>query len=508
MKGSFTRSMAWLHTWCGLLFGWLLFAIFLTGTLAIFEHEISAWMRPELRQAGVASREVALARAEGLLLHMAPRAASWRITLPAADDTEPVMLRWREAGAFATRYMDPASGEVIPVRDTEGGEFFVDFHANLMAGNTGLWIVAGLGMAMLAALVSGIVIHKRIFRDFFTFRPGMRAQRVWMDGHTLASVLALPFHLMITYTGLAMSFTVYMPVGITMFFDGSAGALRAQVVTQFERPAARQPTEMLPLAQFLAPAEAILGRDSAETVVVRNPGDTQAVVEIFRRFDDRIAAVADHVAFDGMTGASLGSQTTWNRSVLAWRVMVGLHMAQFGGDVLRWLYFLSGLVSTAMIGTGLILFTVKRRVVHATEVSRFDHAVERVNVAAVAGVLIACIAYFWLNRLLPVGLEERAAWEMGLLLPVWLATLLHAMRRPPARAWAEQISVAAVLSCMLPIIDLLTGGSPLVSAGLGVSATAFACGLASGLLAWRMTLRGRSGGDIGTPVSRPLGRYR
>ena len=34
MKEGFRQAMAWLHTWAGLTFGWLLFAIFLTGTLA------------------------------------------------------------------------------------------------------------------------------------------------------------------------------------------------------------------------------------------------------------------------------------------------------------------------------------------------------------------------------------------------------------------------------------------------------------------------------------------
>ena len=33
MKEGFRQAMAWLHTWAGLIFGWLLFAIFLTGTL-------------------------------------------------------------------------------------------------------------------------------------------------------------------------------------------------------------------------------------------------------------------------------------------------------------------------------------------------------------------------------------------------------------------------------------------------------------------------------------------
>src|SRR3546814_17474194 len=32
VKGGFRQSMAWLPTWTGLLLGWLLFAIFVTGT--------------------------------------------------------------------------------------------------------------------------------------------------------------------------------------------------------------------------------------------------------------------------------------------------------------------------------------------------------------------------------------------------------------------------------------------------------------------------------------------
>ena len=41
MKEGFRQAMAWLHTWAGLTFGWLLFAIFLTGTLAYFKLPVS-----------------------------------------------------------------------------------------------------------------------------------------------------------------------------------------------------------------------------------------------------------------------------------------------------------------------------------------------------------------------------------------------------------------------------------------------------------------------------------
>ena len=40
--------MASLHTWSGLLVGWILFAVFATGTAAYYREEISLWMKPEL----------------------------------------------------------------------------------------------------------------------------------------------------------------------------------------------------------------------------------------------------------------------------------------------------------------------------------------------------------------------------------------------------------------------------------------------------------------------------
>lgn len=40
--------MSDVHTWFGLLLGWLLFTIFLMGTVSYFNHELTAWMQPEI----------------------------------------------------------------------------------------------------------------------------------------------------------------------------------------------------------------------------------------------------------------------------------------------------------------------------------------------------------------------------------------------------------------------------------------------------------------------------
>ena len=66
MEKSFTQRMDWLHTWFGLVLGWLAFALFLTGTIAVFWFEIQHWAQPELQ-------ELVWLKLRSLLLMVAPQ---------------------------------------------------------------------------------------------------------------------------------------------------------------------------------------------------------------------------------------------------------------------------------------------------------------------------------------------------------------------------------------------------------------------------------------------------
>ena len=108
------------------------------------------------------------------------------------------------------------------MRDTKCGDFLYQFHFELhMAPLWGRWMVGACAMILLVALLSGIVTHRRIFADFFTFRRHAKsAQRGWLDAHNVSGVLALPFHLMITYTGLVTLALMYMPWGVQTAYKG------------------------------------------------------------------------------------------------------------------------------------------------------------------------------------------------------------------------------------------------------------------------------------------------
>ena len=42
------KVMAEIHTWTGLICSWVLFVIFLAGSIAFFRAELDVWMQPEL----------------------------------------------------------------------------------------------------------------------------------------------------------------------------------------------------------------------------------------------------------------------------------------------------------------------------------------------------------------------------------------------------------------------------------------------------------------------------
>ncbi len=285
---SLRQCMSDLHIWAGLLLGWLLYAVFLTGSVSYFRDEISAWMRPDVpAQEAPADPVQVTGRMIGWLAERAPQAPQWGISLPSARSPG-VNLFWLGdgPGRFMERRLDPRTGEPLSRRETLGGEFFYRFHFNLyyMSPITGRWIVGVAAMFMLVAIISGIITHKKIFAEFFTFRWG-KGQRSWLDAHNGLAVLGLPFHLMITWSGLVTLMMLYMPWGALTAFPTRADQMRQQqVITGFRLPAPRS-GHAAPLGDvpaMVAQARDRWGAQGVGRVYVNNPGEAQARVIVLR----------------------------------------------------------------------------------------------------------------------------------------------------------------------------------------------------------------------------------
>ena len=518
-QGGLRQAMAWLHTWSGLWISWLLFAIFLTGTLAVFDDQISHWMTPEhaLEEAAhandppqpkVTDRGRRLELALDFMAKEHPKADMWEIW-PVQRPGHGLSAYWfQPSGGYGSADLDPLTGAVVEhareanARETIAGHHFVDFHYELHAGRIGVWIVGITTMIMLVALVSGVITHKRIFKDFFTFRPA-KGQRSWLDAHNAVAVLTLPFQFMIAYTGLAFFSDDYVPAPVVAQYgmDNAKKAFLADWndVGKPGKPGKTgQPLAIPALEPFAQRAEQAIGQD-IRAVVLDNPNDASMRVCMYGWNEDtdtmeRLSANTGRACYALATGEQvalrLPGESDTGGAGLTRSVMSNLHMAGFGGTPMRWLYFFCGLAGTAMMGTGAILFMVKRRQKSGAEFGACTQRVYRViaclNVAAIAGLSIACIGYLWANRLIPVGIEHRAGLEVRAFFGVWFVMLVHACLRAEKRAWIEQLCLLAALCLLLPVLNVLSTGDNLMaqfarsdweSAGVEL------CSVAFGLLA-------------------------
>lgn len=508
------QSMSWLHTWASLILGWLLYAIFLTGTLSFFQNEITVWMKPELHQSVPQNSQIQqMQLALNYLQKNHPNAGSWNIQLPNARQNTTILtvrkigedLRARRGGERIT--LDSATGEVLEARDTRGGSFLYRFHFELY-GLPRLWTRWLVGIAtllMLVAIISGVITHKKILKDFFTFRAG-KGQRSWLDAHNATAVLALPFHIMITFSGLLLLLFTLMPWGINQIYENRGQFLQEQSRALVENKENRteraegrnterqnnsqalgenteqagekrqqrqkleaQPAPLADIAPILATAQQKWKDNPVGSISIIAPNTNQATIELRALLGESVAHrnVYDSLEFNAVTGQNItdDSSRLKNPSVpmAIYNVVTVLHEARGVDLALRWLLFCSGIVGTLMVATGLILWCVKRAPQQQKQgyKSLGYRVVEVTNIAAIIGLPIACAAYFYANRFIPAEMDLRSDWEIRSFFTIWLLSLMYAALRPHRQAWLDLLAFATLAFALLPVINFMTGGQAL-----------------------------------------------
>ncbi|MEI5637912.1 MULTISPECIES: PepSY-associated TM helix domain-containing protein [unclassified Pseudoalteromonas] len=469
MKDSFFRSMSWLHTWVGLLVCWLLLLIFFAGTTSFFRHEISFWAQPavhDLPDYNPALQRQIVSDSIAKLQQQAADARSWRIEMPTERRPSLLLITSQQPEAGERRgkrefnYYNPLTLEPLPdYRETRGGNFFYRLHFDLhyMDAISARWIVCFASLFMLIALVSGVVIHKRIFKDLFQFRSG-KGLRSWLDGHNVSSVIALPFHIMITYTGLVTLIFMLLPQPQKQHF-GDRQAVRAE---QFPFSASieksGQPLQQIALGTILDHYFTNNNDLPIRRISISSPADANATIKIYANAVRQVQDDPPGWMYQAASGELLATQhTELSAAEKLYGGMIALHTGRFAEPMLRWLYFLCGLAGCAMIATGAVMWAKRlRQKSKATGKGPFGlRLVEALNLATIMGLPAATAAFFHANRLLPIDLIGRADKEVLAFFITWGAFTLAAFVSASRRSWWFAALSNALLWGTLPLVNML-----------------------------------------------------
>ncbi len=504
MFSSFRLSMSWMHTWLGLVLGYVLMICFFFGALSVFDREIDRWAIPETR-----FEPQTLPSFDTMLLpifeQMQPHADELAAARGRIGGQEPQITSASGYGAYTTHRdpvlqlfseyhvtnnpddpddhvhgyttIDPRTGRLLPDDQLKiGSEFFYPLHFSLHLEwkEIGYWIVGIAALVMLAALVSGVVIHRRIFREFFTFRPQKQTQRSALDLHNLTGVVGLPFHFFFALTGLIVFAGIYLPVSTTMLKPvHDVHEQREAAANGLAFEPAGVPAPLASVDAMVAEAKRRwAARDMSGEVgflSVTHYGDANAYVSIYRAGTDRVTLTGQGIHFNGTTGAVIMEEPAPSAVEGVTDFMVGLHLQHFKHWMLRWMYVMGGLAGATCIATGFIFFVEKRKRQHAKAGTSGARWADAMAVTAVTGMVIAAVTMLVGNRLLPAGVADRGTWEERIFWFAWLAALLHAAWRSApvlqariSPAWREQCWIIAVLSVAAVLLNWITTGDHLI----------------------------------------------
>ncbi|MDX3911227.1 MAG: PepSY domain-containing protein [Sphingobium sp.] len=469
-----TKLMVAVHGWSGIGLGLLLYAVVLTGMAAVFAEEIGIWSAGHVETRSAFERPID--GAVRTLAAQTPRKYHEGVDLFEVGDhnlgaffhrheTDPdgtfvsrgVYYQLDEQGRVASRRT--GTGEEIfgPRNDDALSAFLVDTHVRLHIPNPwGLLLTGILGLAMLVAAISGLLIHRHLFKDIFTLRPNANPVLVDRDRHSVAGTWSLPFAFILAFTGSFFSFfgTIGVPIVAMAAFGGDVQALNDAV---FGNPGK---ADTRPVAM------GSLDRIAADSIRRTGGAPTFVSIENFGRADAKVTSFNNPksgdvepvtLLYDGTTAQfdrekpAIGTRPSAGGTLTA--IMAPLHFGNFAGILSKAVWFALGFAMCYVTLTGLQLWMTRRRE-RSASLEWLDRAVAVVGFGLPFALVIAATAF-----LVAMPLNGAIFWTPAAFVIASIAAILAGVVLRSAEAVARLLKLAtAAVMVALPPLRLATGG--------------------------------------------------
>ena len=474
LKKDETKAMVAVHGWSGILLGLLLYAVVLTGTAAVFAEEIGAWSAGHGETQSAFEKPIdATVRRLGEITPAKYRQAvnlfeigDHRLGVyfhrdeigPDGMPTDRGIYYQLDHEGRIAKSLHGTGEEVFgPRNDDALSSFLVDTHVRLHLPNPwGLLLTGILGLAMLVAAISGLLIHRHLLKDIFTLRRDASPVLADRDRHSVAGTWSLPFAFILAFTGSFFSFfgTIGVPVVAMAAFSGDVEALSEAVFGNPGKPDPR-PVAIGNLDRIAA--DAINRTGAAPTfIAIENYGRADAEVTTFH---DPKTSDIEPVAllYDGAsatferTKPSVGARASAGGTLVA--IMAPMHFGDFAGLLSKAIWFGLGFAMCYVTYTGMRLWVIRRH----EETRSLDWLQRTLDVVGFGLPLALAVSAAAFLITMPLG--SATYWTPAAFLIASAAAIVAAVLLPSAEILARVLQGATGLALIvLAPLRLLTGG--------------------------------------------------
>lgn len=369
------RLWGWIHKWSSLVCTLFMLLLCLTGLPLIYHHEIGHLLGTDVEAPAMpAGQENAprgnidavLASAKELYpnkiaMYMSQEIdepAIWNVTLgdhPTDEHYKPIAV-------------DARTTKVITEPAFEGGAFMSTMfrlHVDLFAGLYGKLFLGFMGLLLIVAVVSGVVLYAPFMRklDFGAVRHERSRVIKWLDLHNLLGIVTLVWVLVVGATGMVNTWADLL---LKYWQDTEI----AEMLKPYQLQQGGQPK----LEKMASIHEAILRAESAEpgmkVAFVAFPGTpftSPYHYGVYMRGDEAFSSrLYKPVLIDAATGEITDRrELPWYLTALL--LSQPLHFGDYGGQGMKLLWALLDIATIIILGSGLYLWLRRSRKTQAAK---------------------------------------------------------------------------------------------------------------------------------------------
>ncbi len=470
-----TKSLVNLHGWSAIITGLLLYAVVVTGTVAVLAEEILHWSIGEVHHENPLASGI-----DATVRRLAEEVDEQYLEEVSLGHTSEGYLslffhthQKNEKGQledYGTLFeIDTLTNETIREKTGSGADifrnddaaslsrFFVDIHTELhLPRPWGLLLTGILGLAMMVAAVSGFLMHRHLFADMFVLRRNKNKVLAERDLHTVAGTWGLPFAFILAFTGSFFSFagSFGLPVMAMVAFGGDQEALIRTVMGA--------PASQTEIKRDVADIDAMINdayqraEQYPEFALISHYGKEDSKI-LFNVPKEEKKLGSIQLEYSAPSGEferekpSIGTTPSFGSASLD---LIGpLHFGNFSGLLSKFVWVALGFASCYVIVSGFGLWMARRR-----ETERW-HLYERLVIVFAAGIpaamLFSCLGYYLANS---VGLTQSTAVPMSFVAAAFVSILWGALAKNCFQIKFALYSVCFISCLLMPLIRLFSGG--------------------------------------------------
>ncbi|MBA3625363.1 MAG: PepSY domain-containing protein [Methylibium sp.] len=356
------RTWSWIHKWSSLVCTVFMLLLCLTGLPLIFHHEIGHLLGTEVEapEMPAGTKRADLDRVVEVAQARQPDKVAQFLSSEIDDDRFWFVTfgdTITDEDHQRTIVVDARTAEVLAEPRFDEGFMYVMFklHVDLFAGLPGTLFLGFMGLLLVVAIVSGVVLYAPFMRklEFGTVRREQSARVKWLDLHNLLGIVTLVWAFVVGLTGVIN--TLGEPVIALWRADQMA-----EMVAPYQ---GREPPQRLAsLQQSVAAAQAL--EPGMQLRFVAFPGTYFTSAHhygVFMRGTEPLTArLFKPVLVDAQTAEITDSRDMpWY--VTALLVSQPLHFGDYGGMPLKILWALLDIATIVVLSSGLYLWIGRRR---------------------------------------------------------------------------------------------------------------------------------------------------